>query len=305
MLFFFFIARSFKHCRCRWVNSSCYDEPTYIFMWYECMWLKIDFSSLGWIEAETPKQLKTIRTHTHTGRPTRLWNLDSRKACGSCVDANVFDRIDHAANGMAVEVFVFQIYMLKASRIRIKCQKKYIYGAKKEKIFEMSVNAHHIGRHSMKISTLATSFCVCFFLLLHFLRRFQWICHLFATNWLHDFPRRQESTLHNSQRRDVMTKAQWKKKRKENVPFCIFLWEMNEEKKTKFIFDVRWMRALEINIIHSMPRAECEIHCGNIWSRAHFWLYTPTRQNRFIRLQQISCASFSFDSPRTHTFLPI
>lgn len=70
----------------------------------------------------------------------------------------------------------------------------------------------------------------------------------------------------------------WTEEQKGNVPF-VGLNLKRKEKKTPSItiyFGARWMRALEINIIRSIPRAECEIHCGNICCRTHFWLCTPT-----------------------------
>lgn len=79
-------------------------------------------------------------------------------------------------------------------------------------------------------------------------------------------------------------------KQKGNVPFVRLNMKRKEKKHTRthlyitIYFDARWMRALEINIIHSIPRAECEIHCGNICCRTHFWLCTPTRQTRVYNI---------------------
>lgn len=79
-------------------------------MWYEWMWLKIDFSSLGWIETKTEKHTQT-HTHSRTLK-IRLWNADTYSESMRFVrryeNQNVFDGIDHAANGMGcMEVFLY------------------------------------------------------------------------------------------------------------------------------------------------------------------------------------------------------
>lgn len=100
------------------------------------------------------------------------------RACGPCVDGNVFDGIDHAANGMTVEVFVFQMYMLKALSSSIQASRKKSVNSE-EGIYSlflgcfccccccyfflprMSVNWRTIGRHSVKFCTYwATSFVI-------------------------------------------------------------------------------------------------------------------------------------------------
>lgn len=54
-----------------WYRADVMRLPSdaYIFMWYECMWLKIDFSSLGWIETSKTRTKHRLhmcaRTHSH------------------------------------------------------------------------------------------------------------------------------------------------------------------------------------------------------------------------------------------------
>lgn len=126
-------------------------------------------------------------------------------------------------------------------------------------------------------------------------RRFSGFCHLFAKQIDCTILHADEITLHNIGWRTSKWKPNTKQQQhRKNERRRSFLYIQNARETP---VNVRWMRALEINIIHSIPRAECEIHCGNIWkSVPHFWLYTPSHHAS----QHIFIGPFSGVSLRFH-----
>lgn len=154
-----------------------------------------------------------------------------------------------------------------------------------------------IGRHSVKFCTgdffdlqekesFFLVFCSFFCATIQ-----QWIYLLFANKLVARF---SMPTLHNYSVGETSRREKYPKKGRYSLSADLTRNQQHTHTpKERKNFNVRWMRALEINII------DCDAPCwvwNSLWeycNRTHFWLYTPTLQNIFIRVQCIPLASLS------------